>query len=112
MTNNNTIASMELIRQRDGKSPMEDRKRPYPLSKFKGNGTERKCGKCGRSVATIDLCDRGHSYCDSCWHEYEGLFGWYEATEWYAETPCPECVREDFGGGEVLRLTNPQEDLL
>ena len=28
---------MELIRQRDGTSPMEDRKRPYPLSKFKGD---------------------------------------------------------------------------
>lgn len=77
-------------------------------SNARGNGTECKCG---RSVATIVLCDRGHSYCDSCWHEYEGLFGWYEATEWYAETPCPECVMEDFGGGEVLRLTNPQEDL-
>ena len=70
------------------------------------------CFKCGRSVAKIDLCDRGHSYCDSCWHEYERLFGWYEAPEWSAEVPCPECVREDFGGGEVLRLTNPQEDLL
>lgn len=74
------------------------------------NGTP--CFKCGGSVATIDLCDRGHSYCDSCWNKYERLFGWYEATEWYAEVPCPECVREDFGGGEVLRLTNPQEDLL